>query len=172
MLGCHISVVYAKITAIGHEGVSSAGQGERPPVGSWIKSWVPLDVLLEALLDWHERGDALAATFLLPTKQTKDYHPSPGRLSINSTIRGHLAAILRHMELLAAQTGATGFSTHRAVQPLVGYRSVPGPIAPATLFEELRNAEAIRMERFDPSKDVYKALRPALEMLTAGATFE
>lgn len=40
-------------------------------------------------------GDALPATYLLPTPKTWEFYRDPGALRVNSTLCGHLAAVFR-----------------------------------------------------------------------------
>ena len=167
ILGRHRGRIYIRLTCIlcdwtppGEEDAPSA-----PPVGTWIRRWIPLDVFLDALAAWHQRADALPATFLLPTAKTKDFHPSPGPLRVNSSLRGHVVAVLRGEGVLQEQPGPSTLAGRHGVRAHAGYRSVRGPMSVRDFFGRLRDAEAVGVEPFDPERDVYKALRPALERL-------
>jgi hypothetical protein len=156
-------VVFVRIVRVLAEGKVD-DDDDRPRVGTWIKSLIPLDVFLAALEAWWLREDALPATFVLPTERTKDCHPFPGRLRVNSTLRGHMVAIFRAEELVAEHFAPSTLRGGRVKLMRAGYRSKPTGLPPAEWIAELRARPAIVTEPWDP-KRVYRALQPALEQL-------
>lgn len=162
-LGRHDGKIYVKITKIDYMRGSNGRAGEAKSIGTYIKSWIPLDVLFGALVAWHERPAALPATFMLPTPKTRDFHDDPGVIRRNSTLPGHLVAIFRGERLLRAQPGPGTLLGGEGVRNRAGYRSIAGSVNPAHYFTDLRARKGLRSEPFDPERDIYKALRPPVE---------
>lgn len=164
ILGRHGVKLYVKIIGIEYARGTDESEGGPKGIGTYIKRWVPLDVFFGGLVDWHDRGSAHPATYMLPTPKTRDFYHDPGVLRVNSTLRGHLVAIFRGEGLLRAKPGICTLAGSKELRARAGYLSVPGHVAPACYFTERLSMNALRSEPFDPERDVYKALTPQVDV--------
>jgi hypothetical protein len=154
-------VVFVRIVCVLAEGKVDDNE-DRPRVGTWITSLIPLEVFRSALEEWYLRDTPLPATFLLPTDRTKDFHSFPGPLRVNSTLRGHLVAILRAEGLLREHFAPSTLPGGRTVHARAGYRSLPNGLWPEEYFAALRVCTSLGTEPWEPKRG-YRGLQPALD---------